>query len=225
MDSRSLFDNNSRESLLRRQSNYPVVNCSYQLGTPDDARNETFWDMVKNVYCPLFASKSFTFSITIMQISWFLVSVFYDYNSIYFFRPTDNSLEDLGERNTILLKEFQIWRFVTPILLHANLNHLCYNLIMQMILGFRLEPTIGIRKMILIYFLCAFGGNLLGVIVNPYSQAVGASTAIMGLISAMISWIIMNWKSLEGNQFRLISLIMLVMILFFSLVGGLVKFI
>eukprot|EP00358_Blepharisma_japonicum_P001696 CAMPEP_0202949288 /NCGR_PEP_ID=MMETSP1395-20130829/15408_1 /ASSEMBLY_ACC=CAM_ASM_000871 /TAXON_ID=5961 /ORGANISM="Blepharisma japonicum, Strain Stock R1072" /LENGTH=115 /DNA_ID=CAMNT_0049652181 /DNA_START=523 /DNA_END=866 /DNA_ORIENTATION=+ len=51
-------------------------------------------------------------------------------------------------------------------------------------------------------------------------MAVGASTSIFGITSAMLAWIIMNWTSLEGDVYRTITLIWLIMILIFNLIMG-----
>jgi membrane associated rhomboid family serine protease len=53
-------------------------------------------------------------------------------------------------------KGLQLWRWFTPMLLHADLLHIGvkatqYNLIMQLILGFRLEPTVGLWRTVVVY--------------------------------------------------------------------------
>lgn len=58
---------------------------------------------------------------------------------------------------------------------------------MQMILGFRLEPTVGTKKTILVYVISGIGGILFSSLVSPDTIAVGASTAIFGLTSAMLA--------------------------------------
>ena len=96
---------------------------------------------------------------------------------------------------------------------------------MQVILGFRLEPTVGPWKTIIIYVGSGFGGVLFSCLVDPDTIAVGASTAIFGLISSMIAWIMINWSSLEADLYRTVTLIWLIIILLFNFLMGLVWFI
>jgi membrane associated rhomboid family serine protease len=92
-----------------------------------------------------------------VDIIYFSISVGYDYNSEGFLKPSLKSLDDLGAKDAYQLqKEYQMWRWVTPMLLHADMFHISvgarqYNMIMQMILGFRLEPTVGIWRTVVVY--------------------------------------------------------------------------
>ncbi|CAG9332916.1 ROM1_3 [Blepharisma stoltei] len=216
------YRNNPNERLLG-SSPYPLVNCAYTLGTPEEARSETFWQMLTKIACPFFAAKTFISFITIFQITLYIISVAYDPSEESLFRPSYEALNDLGERNATKLQKFQIWRWITPVLLHASLSHLIFNMIMQLILGTRLEPTVGMKKTLYLYFLCDFGGNLLGAILDPNARAVGASTSIFGMISAMIAWVLMNWHSLEGNAYRVITLLVLLILMIMSLITGIVS--
>lgn len=144
----------------------PLLGYGAVMGTPEDARRERFWDMLKFTFCPLFRLRSFIFFITvgtrqIFDIIYFFISVGYDYNHDAFLKPTLKSLDDLGAKDAYRMqKEYQLWRWFTPMLLHADLFHISvnptqYNMIMQMILGFRLEPTVGIWRTILVYIASA----------------------------------------------------------------------
>lgn len=109
-------------------------------------------------------------------------------------------------------------------LLHANLTHIVYNVIMQLILGFRLEPTVGHWRTVAIYVTSGVGGVLFSCLCTPDVNAVGASTSIFGILSSMIMWLIMNWNALENNQFKIITLIWLIMLLLFNFLFGFVSF-
>jgi rhomboid protease GluP len=50
--------------------------------------------------------------------------------------------------------EYQLWRFIMPMFLHANLTHLLSNVISQCMIGSMLEAAIGIRKFAVLYILC-----------------------------------------------------------------------
>jgi membrane associated rhomboid family serine protease len=217
-----------RQRLLDSQQHpprqYPILGYGFELGSADEARKESFGKMLKLVFCPFFTIRSFIFIITCIDIVIYFASVIYDYNSNDFLQPTIDSLNAFGAKNPERMKEdLELWRWITPVFLHADLMHLTFNLLMQVILGFRLEPTVGPWKTIIIYMGSAFGGVLFSCLVDPDTIAVGASTAIFGLIASMIAWIIINWTSLDGDLYRTVTLIWLIIILLFNLLMGLVR--
>mmetsp|Transcript_82058 Transcript_82058/g.123208 ORF Transcript_82058/g.123208 Transcript_82058/m.123208 type:complete len:83 (+) Transcript_82058:293-541(+) len=79
--------------------------------------------------------------------------------------------------------DYQIWRFLTPVFLHANLMHIFSNGVFQLIFGCSLESTIGTYRTIILYFLSGIGGILFSSLINSYIS-VGASTAIFGILGA-----------------------------------------
>ncbi len=54
----------------------------------------------------------------------------------------------------------QIWRLVCPMLLHANMMHLFFNVFFQLRIGFGMERQFGKSKMRILYLACAVIGNL-----------------------------------------------------------------
>ena len=204
---------------------FPLLGYGFELGTADQARKESFGRMLELIFCPYFTAKSFIFLITCIEIVMYFVTVFYEYNSNEFLTPTVDSLDTFGAKNPEKMqKDMELWRWLTPMLLHADLVHLTFNLIMQVILGFRLEPTVGPWKTIAVYVGSGFGGVLFSCLVSPDTLAVGASTAIFGITTAMIAWIILNWSGLEADMYRTVTLIWLIVILVMNLLMGLVRF-
>mmetsp|Transcript_9780 Transcript_9780/g.19200 ORF Transcript_9780/g.19200 Transcript_9780/m.19200 type:complete len:81 (-) Transcript_9780:1057-1299(-) len=43
----------------------PLLGYGAVMGTPEEARREKFWDMLKFTFCPLFRLQSFIFLITV----------------------------------------------------------------------------------------------------------------------------------------------------------------
>ena len=80
-------------------------------------------------------------------------------------------------------------------------------------------------RTIAVYWISAFGGTLFSSVVSPLYPSVGASTAIFGIAASMISWIIINWTALDGDPYRVITLIWLILIILFNLMMGIVRFI
>ena len=88
----------------------------------------------------------------------------------------------LGKVNELILRG-QLWRLITPALLHSNILHIAFNMYALYIFGTRLEPVYGHVRFLLLYLLAAFGGNVLSFVLSP-SPSLGSSTAIFGLLAA-----------------------------------------
>lgn len=170
----------------------PLLGAGQDLGTPETARKESFWDMLKFLFCPFFTSRSFIFAVTvsttqILDLVMYIVSLSVGYDTSDFLTPTNEALEELGAKNGYKMQhDYEIWRFLTACVLHANIMHIVFNLIMQMILGFRLEPTVGFQRTAAVYILAGIGGNMLSADCAPTTMSVGASGAIFGMNSAMV---------------------------------------
>ncbi len=78
----------------------------------------------------------------------------------------------------------QFWRFLTSIFLHADLLHLLYNLFALALFGSILESLVGKLKFLVVFFVSGILANLVSI--NFYSNSLGASGAIFGIIGALI---------------------------------------
>ena len=74
-----------------------------------------------------------------------------------------------------------------PIFLHADFIHLSSNIFSQLILGSMIEQQLGFVKFALLYMGSGVGGYVFSSIAND-NLSVGASTAIFGLIGAMVNY-------------------------------------
>jgi len=79
------------------------------------------------------------------------------------------------------------WTFITSIFLHANPEHLFFNMFALFMFGFSLEARIKPSNFVLIFFLAGIFGNLGYIVTAPNSTtpAVGASGAIYGIMGAL----------------------------------------
>ena len=113
-------------------------------------------------------------------------------------------LEVLGALNGRAVQSGQVWRLITPILLHDNsfpFFHIIFNMYALYSLGIGIERTFGRRRFLLLYLLGGFAGNVISFIHSGnYAYSVGASTAIFGLIGAEAVFLIQNRK-LFGDRF------------------------
>jgi rhomboid protease GluP len=110
-------------------------------------------------------------------------------------------LEYYGARINEFIQAGQIWRLLTPALLHGNFPHIFFNMYALLSLGTGMERYFGHRRFLLLYILGAFAGNVASFLFTGGSYSVGASTAIFGLIGAEGVFFYQNRK-LFGNEAR-----------------------
>ena len=78
------------------------------------------------------------------------------------------------------------WRLFTATMLHGSAEHLIGNLVTFLMVGFLLEPMIGIGWFAAIYLTGGFAGAVLSTLLNqPDVLSVGASGAIMATLAAL----------------------------------------
>ena len=82
------------------------------------------------------------------------------------------------------LAKVEVWRFISSIFLHASLAHLIYNMFALALFGSILESLVGGRRFLVVFFLTGILANIVSV--NFYSNSLGASGAIFGVIGALI---------------------------------------
>jgi len=88
------------------------------------------------------------------------------------------------------IKHFQIWRFLTFQFLHANLQHIAYNMIALFFFGPMIESYFGSRKYLAFYLISGFAGAITYMLlwaarVYPSNaEMVGASAGIFGVLIA-----------------------------------------
>jgi rhomboid protease GluP len=108
-------------------------------------------------------------------------------------------LEAYGARINDLIRAGQVWRFLTPMLLHASIPHILFNMYALVVFGVGLERHFGHWRFLLLYILAGFTGNVLSFVLSS-GYSVGASTAIFGLVGAEGIFLYQNRK-LFGSQF------------------------
>jgi hypothetical protein len=79
------------------------------------------------------------------------------------------------------------WTFITSIFLHANVQHIFFNMFALFIFGISLESRISERNFLLIFFLSGIVGNIGYMLTAPDSliPGIGASGSIYGLVGAL----------------------------------------
>ncbi|XWS25230.1 hypothetical protein CRYUN_Cryun27aG0051700 [Craigia yunnanensis] len=109
--------------------------------------------------------------------------------------PSASTLDKVGAlRRAFLAQNHQIWRlFVCP-WLHAGLIHFAINISCMIFVGIHLERDYGPLRIGVIYLLSAFFGSLVCSLFVRNSPVVASSGPLFGLLGAMLSGLILNWK-------------------------------
>jgi rhomboid protease GluP len=122
--------------------------------------------------------------------------------SIYGFANDASQLDWLelyGARINSFIRAGELWRLLTPVLLHASVPHILFNMYALIIFGPTLERYFGRWRFLILYVLAGFTGNVLSFLLSS-GYSVGASTAIFGLVGAEGIFLYQNRK-LFGSQF------------------------
>lgn len=194
----------------------------HQLNNGKSPRDEHFWDFMKIYCCPTITWKYFVVLLSIFEIVYFIVELaFTDSLTGSFLSPSVSALLELGAKYPYKIAKGYVWLLVTALFLHANFMHIFMNLICLLMWGTGMEKTLGFAKMATLFFVSGIGGNIFSSLFSD-SVTVGASTGVMGVISAYLAFMYINWKALEGMQFLRCQMICItVLILFYFLFSSL----
>ena len=99
----------------------------------------------------------------------------------------------LGAKSNELIREGQIWRLITPVLLHGSLWHIGFNMYALFSFGTGLERRFGHARFLALYLLAGFSGNVISFLLTG-DPSVGSSTSIFGLIAAEGIFLYQNRK-------------------------------
>lgn len=127
----------------------------------------------------------------------------------------------LGAKDSYLLKDGQIHRWILPTVLHTGFLHILYNCVFQLLLGTLMEALIGPVKVFFLYIAAGIGGNLMSALAND-SISAGASTSCFGITGAFVAFLIVNWVAMENlKEIRCLFVCVVIMIVLFSVLLGL----
>ncbi|HEX6139824.1 MAG TPA: rhomboid family intramembrane serine protease [Candidatus Limnocylindria bacterium] len=90
-------------------------------------------------------------------------------------------LVDAGAVYGPLVASGEWWRLITSAFLHLGLLHIAFNMYALWLFGPVIEQLYGHVEFAVLYVLCALGGSVLTILLQPDQPAAGASGAIFGL--------------------------------------------
>lgn len=97
----------------------------------------------------------------------------------------DGGITGVGllDRSSVFAGE--IWRVLTYMFLHADLNHLGGNMVILYVLGMACEHAVGRKQAGILYLTAGFTGALLSMVFTN-KPSLGASGSIFGLLGAAV---------------------------------------
>jgi membrane associated rhomboid family serine protease len=106
--------------------------------------------------------------------------------------------EALAQVN-VLVDQGDWWRLFTPVLLHASLTHILFNMWALWVLGPQIERGVGTWPFVGAYLAsAAVGGAFAYFMGSPADVAVGASGAIFGLFGIWLNWAVRRRNTAYG---------------------------
>lgn len=117
-----------------------------------------------------------------------------------FGNPTNPILQDLAQINAAVAAG-EWWRLFTPVLLHASITHILFNMWALWVLGPQVERGVGTGPYIALYLAAAgVGGAFFFYLGSPFEEAVGASGAIFGLFGVWLNWAVHRRNTIQGRM-------------------------
>lgn len=112
------------------------------------------------------------------------------------FGPPATTLVQFGAKQAYLIQRGQVFRFLTPMLLHGGIIHLLMNLLCQWRFGLFVERRWGTLKYAAVYVGSGVGAVLLACLASPNKIGVGASGALMGILGGFVGELALQFYKL-----------------------------
>lgn len=103
---------------------------------------------------------------------------------------SDLPFDYFGKNNDLILQG-QLWRLITPILVHGSLPHILSNMYALFIIGPSIERSYGSKRYLALYLLSGMFGNVFSFLFT-LAPSLGASTSIFGLVAAQAVYVYRN---------------------------------
>uniref|UniRef100_A0A8C6VHR9 Rhomboid-related protein 3 n=1 Tax=Naja naja TaxID=35670 RepID=A0A8C6VHR9_NAJNA len=132
----------------------------------------------------------FMIAITIVEVAFFL------YNGVVLDRFVLQVTHPFYLKNSLLYHpqlRAQAWRYLTYIFMHAGIEHLGLNVVLQLLVGVPLEMVHGATRIGFVYIAGVIAGSLAVSIADMTAPVVGSSGGVYALISAHLANIVMWW--------------------------------
>jgi len=118
-----------------------------------------------------------------------------------FGRNLNGPIGELFVQVNLWVEQGELWRLVTPVLLHASLTHILFNMWALWVLGPQIERGVGTGPFVGAYLASAAMGGAFMFVMGGLDApaAVGASGAIFGLFGIWANWAVRRRDTMHGR--------------------------
>ncbi|XP_036732517.1 rhomboid-related protein 2 [Manis pentadactyla] len=109
-------------------------------------------------------------------------------------------------------KREEAWRFISYMLVHAGVQHILGNLVMQLALGIPLEMVHKGLRVGLVYLAGVIAGSLASSIFDPLKYLVGASGGVYALMGGYFMNVLVNFREMIP-AFGIVRLLIIILII------------
>jgi rhomboid protease GluP len=120
----------------------------------------------------------------------------------------------------ILRQEY--WRLITSVFVHGGLLHLAVNMWSLVAIGTLVERLYGNLAFAALYLAAGIGGAIASIAVSPARVSVGASGAIMGVLGALLAFLITHRRAIPATVLRPLRGNAVTIVVFMGILGAVV---
>jgi len=131
-----------------------------------------------------------------------LVFLFMAWHAGSLWRIPGATLADFGGNYAVQTRHGESWRLVSSLFLHGGLLHVGLNMIALYQAGALAERLFGLRRFVLLYFLCGVVASVASIWWRPNGLSVGASGAIFGVFGGLLSSVLVTRHVLPDDLYR-----------------------
>ena len=125
-----------------------------------------------------------TFSLFLINVALYVVEAILSGNPISI---STGVLLRIGQWNYAVLNYDWWWQLFTAMFVHVGILHIAFNMYFLLIMGRQLEGILGPKRLLMVYLVSGFAGNLITLLVlPPNTVSAGASGALFGIAGTLI---------------------------------------
>ncbi|WP_051204378.1 rhomboid family intramembrane serine protease [Butyrivibrio sp. VCD2006] len=132
----------------------------------------------------------------------------------------DAFVSKFEQRSEYVAAGRELYRLITSMFLHADLEHLFSNMLILFFVGANAEHDIGHIPYLILYFFAGIAGNLLSTAydlhIGEFIPSIGASGAVFGVIGAVAIIVLFGRKNLRRGSNLIIRLAFMIILSVYS---------
>jgi rhomboid protease GluP len=116
----------------------------------------------------------------------------------------------------------EYWRLITSVFIHGGLLHLAVNMWSLLVIGPLVERLYGNLVFAFLYLAAGIGGEIASIAASPVRVSVGASGAILGVLGALLAFLIAHRRSIPTSVLKPLRSNAVGIIVFMAILGTVV---